>query len=104
MLRGQTKSELEATFLQACQEADPQHTGDISWQVGLTILAVVNHAVIYVLYVFCTVRIVCVNTGKKACGGSQLQRNACVSVLRYIAIVFTSLQVAAGLQELHAEP
>lgn len=42
MLRGQTKSELEATFLQACQEADPQHTGDISWQVGPTILAVVN--------------------------------------------------------------
>ncbi|KAL3131499.1 hypothetical protein ABBQ38_007805 [Trebouxia sp. C0009 RCD-2024] len=32
MLRGQTKSELEAAMTRACQEADPEDTGAISWQ------------------------------------------------------------------------
>lgn len=32
MLRGQTKSELEAAMMHACQEADPGGTGAISWQ------------------------------------------------------------------------
>ena len=34
MLRGQTKSELEAGFLQACQEADLQDSGAISRPVS----------------------------------------------------------------------
>ena len=34
MLRGQTRSEVEATFLQACQEADLQDSGVISWPVS----------------------------------------------------------------------
>ena len=33
MLRGQTKSELEAAIMRACQEADPEDTGSITWQV-----------------------------------------------------------------------
>lgn len=37
MLRGQTRSELEATFLQACQEADTQDSGTISRQVSVLI-------------------------------------------------------------------
>ena len=33
MLRGQTSSELEAAFMQACQRADPRDTRAISRQV-----------------------------------------------------------------------